>query len=200
MKKEIKSDEFILYLILIYCIKIKYYPTKHVLKYQTKKLNNEIIRWLYYDLLNISLIHCQMAFTNFTNYITENTFHDALITYQNHFESTHRKLLFDNCAIEYKTYDMIQLSKLNIINIGWHRFKDEIHLAYPENDRPRGQQDIDSVLYHLKIIDSYVSDKWVPPIIFDINETMIFMDGMHRLVALNIRKKPFVIAVFGFTK
>lgn len=60
--------------------------------------------------------------------------------------------------------------------------------AYPPNDRPRGQKDVDSVLYHIS------TQKAVDPIIvlsvLDLfgKKHLIKLDGAHRIMAALIRK------------
>ena len=53
-------------------------------------------------------------------------------------------------------------------------------LAYPIENRPRQDKDLESVLYHIYAID--VS----PCVIVKRNNEYIFLDGVHRVVAANI--------------
>ena len=58
---------------------------------------------------------------------------------------------------------------------------------YPKNDRPRGQKDLESVLYHRKIIRK---NKNTEPIwIVYKKGKYILLDGAHRIVATYLEKK-----------
>lgn len=58
---------------------------------------------------------------------------------------------------------------------------------YPEADRPRGQKDIDSVLYHRRIIrkQGHTEPIWI---VFKKGEYTL-LDGAHRIIATYLEKK-----------
>ena len=58
---------------------------------------------------------------------------------------------------------------------------------YPEADRPRGQKDLDSVLYHRRIIrkEGHTEPIWI---VFKKGEYTL-LDGAHRIIATYLEKK-----------
>lgn len=58
---------------------------------------------------------------------------------------------------------------------------------YPKEDRPRGQKDLDSVVYHRKMIkkDGNAEPIWI----FKKNGKYILLDGAHRIVATYLEQK-----------
>jgi hypothetical protein len=64
--------------------------------------------------------------------------------------------------------------------------------AYPINDRPRGNNDINSVKYHQKQLQQ---KKEITPIwMIQKNNKYILLDGAHRIVASYIEEKTFIYA------
>lgn len=58
---------------------------------------------------------------------------------------------------------------------------------YPDHDRPRGQADLDSVLYHSQLIQNNcdINPVWIA---FKNNEYTL-LDGVHRIVATYLANK-----------
>jgi len=58
---------------------------------------------------------------------------------------------------------------------------------YPEDNRPRGQKDLDSVLYHRKIIrqQGYTEPIWI--LLKNGNYTLL--DGAHRIIATYLENR-----------
>lgn len=90
------------------------------------------------------------------------------------------------------TYAILTIQEFLDLNIENHRLQQYINAktaedAYPENDRPRGNKDIDSVNYHLTTnnpISPICIARTTPP-----NKIrLIKLDGVHRLIAASIRK------------
>ena len=68
--------------------------------------------------------------------------------------------------------------------------------AYPINDRPRGNNDINSVKYHQKQIQQ---KKEITPIwMIQKNKKYILLDGAHRIVASYIEEKSYIYAYIIF--
>jgi ParB-like chromosome segregation protein Spo0J len=58
---------------------------------------------------------------------------------------------------------------------------------YPEEDRPRGQKDLDSVLYHRRMIRKHGHTE--PIWIVLKNGKYILLDGAHRIVSTYLENK-----------
>ena len=72
--------------------------------------------------------------------------------------------------------------------------------AYPPNDRPRGQKDIDSVNYHIK-----TQEPISPIIVISVNDLdnknhLIMLDGVHRIMGALIRKSKVSICYINALK
>ena len=61
---------------------------------------------------------------------------------------------------------------------------------YPEHDRPRGQADLDSVLYHSQLIQTNCNLQ--PVWIAFQNGEYTLLDGVHRIVATHLENKQTV--------
>ena len=85
----------------------------------------------------------------------------------------------------------IPLSKFeNIENFNPNRLQKSAVKAYPLNDRPRGDKDIQSVKFYQKEIKK---SKNIQPIWMIIkNKKYILLDGAHRIVASYIENKNFI--------
>ena len=78
----------------------------------------------------------------------------------------------------------------NMINFNSNRLQNTAEEAYPINNRPRGNNDIESVFFHQKKIQS---GEILEPIWTVVkNNKYILLDGAHRIVASYIEKKPFI--------
>jgi hypothetical protein len=79
-------------------------------------------------------------------------------------------------------FPLIQCKELNNFNPA-RLSKD----PYPEEDRPRGKKDLDSVLHHRRIIrkQGYTEPIWIA---FKKGE-YILLDGAHRIVATYLENK-----------
>lgn len=85
-----------------------------------------------------------------------------------------------NKEAKYKMKTVKEVSKYT--NVATDRLKAKTpETAYPEDDRPRGDKDIDSIKYHMD------TDIIEPLIVLDMGTEKIMIDGMHRLVAANLR-------------
>ena len=91
------------------------------------------------------------------------------------------------------SYNHITKSKLSIISIT--QCKELINFnpkrlsndPYPKEDRPRGKDDLNSLLYHRKNITKY---NYIDPIWIAIKkEKYILLDGAHRIIASYLEKK-----------
>lgn len=83
---------------------------------------------------------------------------------------------------EFVDFPMSECKKLE--NIDPIRFSQD---PYPENDRPRGNNDLLSVKYHRKIIqkEGHTSPIWIAKK----GNRYIKLDGVHRIVAAHLEKK-----------
>ena len=81
--------------------------------------------------------------------------------------------------------------KINTItNINKNRLSSRPELAYPENDRPRGDNDLKSVEFHqLKLRNG---ESLEPIWIIEKMGKRYILDGFHRLAASYIEKKEFI--------
>ena len=86
----------------------------------------------------------------------------------------------------------MKLCKGKLNNFDKVRLQKSASKAYPINNRPRGQKDLDSVNYYKKM-------KNIPPIwILKKNNEYTLLDGAHRLVANYIQNKKFIKAYILF--
>ena len=82
----------------------------------------------------------------------------------------------------------IPLSKFkNIDNFNPNRLQKTAIKAYPLNDRPRGNNDISSVKYYQKQLQS--KNEITPIWLILIKKKYILLDGAHRIVASFIEQK-----------
>jgi ParB-like chromosome segregation protein Spo0J len=80
---------------------------------------------------------------------------------------------------------MFPLSELNILhNFDTNRLSDN---PYPEENRPRGQADLDSVVHHRQTIkqQGHIEPIWVA----SKRGTYTLLDGAHRIVATYLEGK-----------
>ena len=76
----------------------------------------------------------------------------------------------------------------NMINFDSNRLQNTAEKAYPIDNRPRGDTDINSVIFHQKQIQNGESLEPIWIIVRDNN--YFLLDGAHRIVASCIEKKP----------
>ena len=82
-------------------------------------------------------------------------------------------------------FDMFPISKCKELNnFNPSRLSNE---PYPKEDRPRGQKDLDSVLYHVRTIrkEGQTDPIWIALK----NGKYILLDGAHRIVATYLENK-----------
>ena len=91
-------------------------------------------------------------------------------------------------------FDLVNYNKKNIVNINKNRLSETVELAYPENDRPRGENDLKSVKYHQEILKN--GDELEAIWIIEKNGKKYILDGFHRLAASYIEKKHNIDAYF----
>lgn len=126
-----------------------------------------------------------------SNEINLSTFWDSWWTYRENFMDKNMTLdEFTKICINDSTYKDMSIQTLlddyETHNIGKHRLDTNTpEEAYPSNDRPRGQKDIETIKSLIK------SNECIPPIVFiqsgDKKSSWICLDGIHRLVAAKLR-------------
>jgi hypothetical protein len=80
----------------------------------------------------------------------------------------------------------------NVDNFNPERLQKSATKAYPINDRPRGDSDINSIKYYQKQIQQ---KKDITPIwLIQKNNKYILLDGAHRIVASYIENKHYINA------
>jgi len=87
--------------------------------------------------------------------------------------------------IFHSSYVKFPLSQLySVDNFNTKRLSNN---PYPEDNRPRGQKDLDSVLYHRKIIrqQGYTEPIWI--LLKNGNYTLL--DGAHRIIATYLENR-----------
>jgi hypothetical protein len=87
----------------------------------------------------------------------------------------------------------IPLSKFkNMNNFNSNRLQTSAVKAYPLEDRPRGNNDINSVKFYQKQLKE---NKYIQPIwIFKKDKKYTLLDGVHRVVATFIEGKQYIYA------
>ena len=80
----------------------------------------------------------------------------------------------------------------NIDNFNINRLQKSAVKAYPLNNRPRGNKDINSIKYYQKQIQ--LKKDIMPIWIIKINKKYILLDGAHRIVSSYIENKRFINA------
>ena len=85
----------------------------------------------------------------------------------------------------------------NMINFDSNRLQNTAEKAYPIDNRPRGDTDINSVIFHQKQIQNGESLEPIWIIVRDNN--YILLDGAHRIVASYIEKKQVLYSYIIFT-
>ena len=85
----------------------------------------------------------------------------------------------------------------NILNFNSNRLQNTAEEAYPIDNRPRGDADINSVFFHQKQIQNgeCLEPIWI--IVRDNN--YILLDGAHRIVASYIEKKQVLYSYIIYT-
>ncbi|MDF2965711.1 MAG: hypothetical protein K0Q51_1099 [Rickettsiaceae bacterium] len=142
---------------------------------------------------------CQLAY--WSQKIDNNTVEDSWITLRDSYLHQLKEPIKKHFFLErikeayFKDFSSEEFLKLNIENHRLERFFNAASAeeAYPEHDRPLGQADLDSVKY-------FMSARHISPIIVCIaedkhgNVRYIKLDGVHRLMAAHILKKPIRVA------
>lgn len=171
---------------------------KQLLKYSSFPLPIHILLIL---LVAGILMSCNRSF-HWANRVNAVTIEDSWATYHTFYahenSSTYNKDQFVKAVkkASYTTLSPEQFLNLNIENhrLGKYVFAKTAHEAYPESDRPRGENDISSVNYFLS------SCLPISPITVAImidkkgKRRYIKLDGVHRMIAANIKKKKLRIA------
>ena len=85
----------------------------------------------------------------------------------------------------------------NMINFDSNRLQNTAEKAYPIDNRPRGDTDINSVIFHQKQIQNGESLEPIWIIVRDNN--YILLDGAHRIVASYIEKKQVLYSYIIYT-
>jgi hypothetical protein len=91
-------------------------------------------------------------------------------------------------------FDLVNYNKQYIKNINKNRLADSPELAYPESDRPRGDNDLLSVKYHQERLQNgeNLEAIWI----IEKNGKKYILDGFHRLAASYIEKRTNIDAFF----
>jgi hypothetical protein len=96
-----------------------------------------------------------------------------------------------------------KLVKINLslckkmINFDLKRLQNTAEEAYPINNRPRGDDDINSVFFHQKQIQN--GESLEPIWIVVRNNNYILLDGVHRIVASYIEKNQILNSYIIYT-
>ena len=85
----------------------------------------------------------------------------------------------------------------NIVNFDSNRLQNTAEKAYPIDNRPRGDADINSVFFHQKQIQNGEGLEPIWIIVRDNN--YILLDGAHRIVASYIEKKQVLYSYIIYT-
>lgn len=85
----------------------------------------------------------------------------------------------------------------NMVNFDSNRLQNTAEKAYPIDNRPRGDADINSVIFHQKQIQNGESLEPIWIIVRDNN--YILLDGAHRIVASYIEKKQVLYSYIIYT-
>ena len=126
---------------------------------------------------------------HFINELSFTSFNDAWETYNTHYKNISlKKFLEATSQGEYKIYKIKDLINHPPDNLDINRLlAKSVNEAYPENNRPRGQNDLKSVKYHMR-------SKCVSPLfMIKLKNQEILMDGVHRLVAAKLSGKRNVL-------
>jgi hypothetical protein len=131
----------------------------------------------------------------FSEHVSFPVFNDAWETWNRHFRKRYRPKLglvqFHKIGLQgrYETISLADAKKGDIENLAIERLKAaSVQEAY--SDRPRGGvTDIQSVRYHMR--NTCVS----PIVLAKVDQRLILLDGMHRLVAASLLKKRKVPAL-----
>lgn len=89
---------------------------------------------------------------------------------------------------------LVKINMTQIIlleNFNPDRLKKSAEKAYPLNNRPRGDADINSVIHYQKLIQE---NKDISPIWIIKKDKYILLDGAHRIVASYIENKTYIYA------
>jgi hypothetical protein len=100
------------------------------------------------------------------------------------------------CVFKSKMIDfkMADYNKKNIHNINIYRNSDTPEKCYPENDRPRGYEDVVSVRHHMKTLQE--GHELEPIWILQINGKKYILDGFHRIAATSVEKRASIKAYY----
>ena len=85
----------------------------------------------------------------------------------------------------------------NIVNFNSNRLQNTAEEAYPIDNRPRGDADLNSVFFHQKQIQNGEGLEPIWIIVRDNN--YILLDGAHRIVASYIEKKTILYSYIIYT-
>jgi hypothetical protein len=91
-------------------------------------------------------------------------------------------------------FDLSNYNKNTICNINNNRLSETPELAYPENDRPRGDRDLESVNYHRNKLKN--GEELEPIWIIEKNGKKYILDGFHRLASSYIEQKSYINAYY----
>jgi len=107
--------------------------------------------------------------------------------------------LFDNikesCFVhifnsQLRHFELSNYKKPFITNINKNRLSSTPELAYPENDRPRGDNDLKSVEFHMSKLQN--GESLEPIWIIEKKGKRYILDGFHRLAASYIENKEWI--------
>lgn len=141
-----------------------------------------------------------MSEINWKYKIDTETLHDSVETWNS---MKTNKIIDDSLRFKKSRYLEISVSaflKLKVKNAGMHRIKNVLKemskgntnikslakSAFPINDRPRGETDIKSVIWH-STANGLISPIVVVRIRVKNNDKYYMLDGVHRLIGVVIR-------------
>jgi hypothetical protein len=168
-------------------IKLEYYNSEN-LNFKFEHINTLNINALYYYKYNIGEIISQFCI-NRKKYKTICDSVAASLTIK----------LFDNvkdsCFVhifnsQNKKFELSNYNKPFITNINKNRLSSTPELAYPENDRPRGDNDLKSVEFHRSKLQN--GESLEPIWIIEKKGKRYILDGFHRLAASYIENKEWI--------
>jgi hypothetical protein len=155
---------------------------------------------------SFTLVSCTTPHTIYwAERIDEETYRDSWITWDTYFRKKVKPIVDEGRfkqAIKQGHLIFMSISEIKglpIENAGFQRLAAKTaEEAYPENDRPRGDVDIESVKYHLQ-----TKNKVSPITIARVTDLqgrqrLIKLDGVHRLVAASILQSSVAVLWIDF--
>ena len=96
--------------------------------------------------------------------------------------------IFDSMPIKINIMEY----KDKIHDFNYNRLKPTVEDSYPEYDRPRGNEDIESVIHHINLLKN--GEELLPISLINKDGKLYMLDGYHRIVASYIEEKYDIMA------